>query len=95
MPKEILKIGNYLNNLFKTNFTTEQIIESMNYTKFENLKKKEKINMFSENPIEKQLENKEFFRSGPNTKWEKILPKKIVDRIEKAFKKEMVELGYL
>tara|TARA_B110000467_G_C18229943_1_gene428088 strand:+ start:212 stop:967 length:756 start_codon:yes stop_codon:yes gene_type:complete len=95
-PKiEFLKIGNYLNNLFKTNFTTEQIIESMNYTKFENLKKKEKINMFSENPIEKQLKNKEFFRSGPNTKWEKILPKKIVDRIEKAFKKEMVELGYL
>ena len=95
-PKiEFLKIGNYLNNLFKTNFTTEQIIESMNYTKFENLKKKEKINMFSENPIEKQLENKEFFRSGPNTKWEKILPKKIVDRIEKTFKKEMVELGYL
>ena len=95
-PKiEFLKIGNYLNNLFKTSFTTEQIIESMNYTKFENLKKKEKTNMFVENPINKQLENKEFFRSGPNTNWEKKLPKKIVTRIEKTFEKEMTELGYL
>lgn len=95
-PKiEFLKIGNYLNNLFKTNFTTEQIIESMNCTKFENLKKEEKINMFYENPIVNRRQNKEFFRSGPNTKWEKILPKKIVARIEKTYKKEMVELGYL
>ena len=95
-PKiEFLKIGNYLNNLFKTNFTTEQIIQSMNCTKFENLKKEEKINMFSENPIVNRRQNKEFFRSGPNTNWRKKLPKKILVKIEKTFNKEMLELGYL
>ena len=95
-PKiEFLKIGNYLNNLFKTNFTTEQIIESMNCTKFENLKKEEKIIMFSENPIVNRRQNKEFFRSGPNTNWRKKLPKKILVKIEKTFNKEMLELGYL
>ena len=48
----------------------------MNCTKFENLKKEEKINMFSENPIVNRRQNKEFFRSGPNTNWRKNITEK-------------------
>ena len=41
-------------------------------------------------------ENKNmFFNLGPENNWRKILNKKISDEIEKNFKNEMIELGYL
>ena len=36
-----------------------------------------------------------FFNSGPQNDWRQILNPKIKDIIEKTFKKEMLELGYL
>ena len=36
-----------------------------------------------------------FFNLGPKNDWKKMLDEKIRKKIEEAFKKEMVELGYL
>ena len=36
-----------------------------------------------------------FFNLGPKNNWKKSLDSKIRYRLEKAFKKEMEELGYL
>ena len=32
---------------------------------------------------------------GPKNNWKQLLDKKIIEKIENAFEKEMIELGYL
>ena len=51
---------------------------------------------FKEAIIEKgSKKRKTFFRLGPKNDWRKNLDEKNRVKIEKAFRKEMVELGYL
>ena len=42
-----------------------------------------------------KLEKRFFFNLGPKNDWKKILPDELKIKIEKHFKKEMKELGYL
>ena len=69
---------------------------ALNSTSFEKLKQKEKAQGFSE-AVSSITTNKKitFFNLGPKNDWKKMLDKKIRNKIEEAFKKEMVELGYL
>ena len=60
-------------------------------TGFQNLKDLEKNFGFNE----KQSRTVNFFNQGKSNDWKKILPDKISLKIEKKFKKEMKELGYL
>ena len=65
-------------------------------TSFDQLKSMEKKGEFEEGIISKTLNKKvDFFRLGPNNKWEDSLEKDIQMELENNFKKEMIELGYL
>ena len=71
----------------------KNVIES---TSFENMKNLEKEKGFEEAQINKETKEKiPFFNLGPKNDWKKLLDLKIIKKIEKAFGKEMKELGYL
>tara|TARA_Y100000389_G_scaffold172533_1_gene181008 strand:- start:1045 stop:1890 length:846 start_codon:yes stop_codon:yes gene_type:complete len=93
---ELLKLVKFLKKYlkFETNdYKNKKILET---TTFENLKKMEKRGEFFENAKNKFTKDKvDFFHLGPENKWQDVLDKKIVNEIEKAFCKEMTELGYL
>jgi hypothetical protein len=93
--KKILKFIHKLKNInFEINETKlKNVIES---TSFENMKNLEKEKGFTEARINKETGEKIlFFYLGQNNNWKKLLDLEIVKKIEKAFKKEMEELGYL
>ena len=71
----------------------KNVIES---TTFENMKNLEKEKGFTEGNTNKEiLEKIAFFNLGPKNDWKKLLDAELRKKIEKAFKKEMEELGYL
>ena len=88
--KEFKKISDYISELFKTNFLDEKIKRSIETNSFENLRKQEKINGFSES----SANGKNFFNLGPENKWEKMIDKKIGEEIKERFKDEMKNLDY-
>ena len=88
--KEFKKISDYISDLFKINFLDEKIKKSIETNSFENLKKQEKINGFSES----SANGKNFFNLGPENKWEKMIDKKIAEEIKIRFKEEMKNLNY-
>ena len=88
--KEFKKISDYISVLFKTNFLDEKIKKSIETNSFENLKKQEKINGFSES----SSSGKNFFNLGPENKWEKMIDEKMAEEIKAKFKEEMNNLNY-
>ena len=88
--KEFKKISDYISHLFKINFLEEKIKKCIETNSFENLKKQEKINGFSES----SANGKNFFNLGPENKWEKMIDKKIGEEIKQRFKEEMKNLDY-
>ena len=93
--KKILKFIHKLNNInFEIDETKiKNVIES---TSFENMKNLEKEKGFMEARTKKKTAEKiPFFNLGPKNDWKKFLDLEIIKKIEKAFKKEMKELGYL
>ena len=93
---EFKKIANYLERLFKTKFTNEQIERAINSSSFDKLQKMEEKKGFIESVENKQTgEKNKFFYLGPKNDWTKILNKEIADEISSRFEPEMKELGYL
>ena len=93
--KKILEFIHELKNIkFKINESKlKNIIES---TSFENMKNLEKEKGFSEARINNDTGEKiAFFNLGSKNDWKKSLDFEIIKKIEKAFGKEMKELGYL
>ena len=93
--KKILKFIHKLKNInFEINEKKFQnVIDS---TSFENMKKLEREKGFNESSInEKTGETIPFFNLGQKNDWKKLLDLEVIKKIEKAFKKEMEELGYL
>jgi len=92
------KILKFLHKLTRTKFKIDQnkfknTIETTNFDRLKNLEKKEG---FSEAKTNFQTGKKiPFFNLGPKNDWKQLLDNKIRKKIEEAFKKEMVELGYL
>tara|TARA_Y100000389_G_scaffold192463_1_gene219927 strand:+ start:567 stop:788 length:222 start_codon:yes stop_codon:yes gene_type:complete len=65
-------------------------------TSFSKMKKlEEKQGFFESKKNKKTGEKKPFFYLGDQNDWKKLLDFKLIYKIEKAFKKEMRELGYL
>ena len=65
-------------------------------TEFENMKDMETKETFRESIVDKETGKKRpFFNLGPKNDWKKILSNENREKIEKAFKEEMLELGYL
>lgn len=65
-------------------------------TSFEKLLRLENEKGFFEAKKDKKTGKKiPFFNLGPKNDWKKLLDQKIREKIEKAFRKEMIELNYL
>ena len=92
---EFGKIVNFIENIIKRKFDENEINSSIERVSFYNLQSLEKKDGFREASKDKYNKVKTFFKGGPNTNWEKLLDIKIRKRIEKEFKQEMIQLGYL
>ncbi len=92
------KILEFLYNLQNIKFKIDKkkFENTIKTTSFEEMKKMEKEKGFTEGKINIFTKKKiPFFNLGPDNNWKKILEPEIRKKIEKAFKKEMIELGYL
>ncbi len=92
---EFGKIVKYLNENFDKNFEINQVTQAIENCNFENLKKQENEKGFKESSKDKKGNVKKFFYLGPENNWKYILDKQTIENIEKVFKNEMIELGYL
>ena len=92
---QLIKIIEYLNKFSNFEISEEKINNILKTTSFENFVKLENEGHFKESNLSKSGKTKVFFREGPNKKWQNSLNKKISDKIERKFFKEMSELGYL
>ena len=93
---EFGKIRLYLKKNLNLTFSDEKFYNSIKSNLFLNLKKLENKNGFFENEISNEDKKyKNFFNLGPNNDYKKFLDKKIAVEIEKVFKIEMKELGYI
>ncbi len=92
------KILEFIHNLNKTKFEIDKkkfnnVIKTTSFRYMQNLERKYG---FNESKINTETNEKiPFFNLGPKNNWKNLLDAKIVKKIETAFKKEMVELGYL
>ena len=92
------KIIKFICELNRTKFIIDQkkfknVIET---TDFKQMQKLEEEKGFAEAKIHPKTGKKiKFFNLGPKNDWRKILDKKNKEKIEKHFKDEMLELGYL
>ena len=55
----------------------------------------ERENKFIENALSSEKKKINFFHLGPKNQWRNNLNKKIIEKIENNFSKEMEELNYL
>ena len=93
-----LKILEFINKFNKKKFTIniKKFDNVLNSTSFKNMKKLENEKGFFEAMTDKNSgKKKPFFNLGPENNWKKILDDKVRIKIEKVFKDEMEELGYL
>tara|TARA_Y100000590_G_scaffold466518_1_gene642196 strand:- start:1448 stop:2305 length:858 start_codon:yes stop_codon:yes gene_type:complete len=94
--ENFLSILNFLSKYIDIKINKSKIINTLDSTKFENLKQMEKKYGFKESVTSLNTKKKiDFFHLGKNNKWEKMLNKKFIKKIEKSFSKEMKELNYL
>tara|TARA_B100000963_G_scaffold232082_1_gene202643 strand:- start:1128 stop:1958 length:831 start_codon:yes stop_codon:yes gene_type:complete len=92
---EFSKIINYLETITDLRFENKNILKAIEECKFDNMSKQENEFGFNDNSKRNKELNKKFFNLGPNNKWQNILDSEILQEIEKVFKTEMEELGYL
>jgi hypothetical protein len=93
--KKILKFIYKLKNI-KLEIDESKLKNVIKSTSFESMKNLEKEKGFSESQINQETREKiPFFNLGPKNDWKKSLDLEIIKKIEKAFEKEMKELGYL
>tara|TARA_A100001035_G_scaffold258815_1_gene235794 strand:+ start:98 stop:937 length:840 start_codon:yes stop_codon:yes gene_type:complete len=92
-----LKVFKFLNSLgMKLDIDMVKLNKVIETTKFEQMKIMEQKETFTEAMIdEKTGKRKIFFNLGPKNDWRVNLDNKNKEKIEKAFSKEMEELGYL
>ena len=72
----------------------KKLLNSIRSTNFTNLKNKEQNEGFEESVISSNGEKKPFFNLGFNNRWQKILPKNILNQLNKNLQKELNDLGY-
>ena len=94
----LIKIFKFIKNLGMNNLDLDMIklnkvIKSTEFQSMQDLEKKEGFQEGIINPTTKR--RKTFFKFGPKNNWKKNLDEKYRKKIEKAFYKEMIELGYL
>ena len=92
-----LKILTFIFKLRKINFALDnkKFENTIKTTTFDNLKKLESKSTFLESAKNDKGERINFFDKGQKRNWSTTLDRNLSDQIEYAFKKDMVELGYL
>ena len=93
---EFKKITDFLEKIFKTKFTEDDLNRAIASSSFDKMQKMEETKGFIESANDmKTGEKKKFFYLGPKNDWTKILDKGIANEINSKFEPEMKELGYL
>ena len=87
----IYKLGNSKISIDKKKL--ENSIASTDFDKMQKLEKKE--GFFESKKNEKNSENIPFFNLGKKNNWKNNLDNTLIEKIEKTFEKEMLELNYL
>ena len=93
-----IKILKFIFKLRNINFSLnkDKFDKMLSTTKFDNLKSLEEKQGFPESvKFEQTGKRITFFNKGSKRDWSKSLDPIIITNIEQAFKKEMIELGYL
>ena len=94
--KELERLIIFLGKYLKIEMNSQKEKNILETTSFQYLKKMEKKGLFKENALNKSQNKKvDFFNLGPENKWKNLLKEDLKNRIEKIFKSEMRELGYL
>jgi hypothetical protein len=88
--KEFKKILVFLEKIIQSNLDMERIKQTIKACEFLNLRKMEDALGFDE-----AVNNNKFFRKGQKDSWKDELNSDLRKKIEKIFKDEMIELGYL
>ena len=88
--KELQKILVFLEKIFQSNLDIGRVKKTVEACKFLNLRKMEDALGFDE-----AINNIKFFRKGQKDSWKNELNIDLRKKIEKIFKDEMIELGYL
>ena len=93
----MLKILKFLDQLgMKSQLDIVKLNKAIKSTDFKKVKNLEENETFYEGVLDtKTGKRKTFFNLGPNNDWRRFLDDKIKIKLEKAFEKEMEELGYL
>jgi hypothetical protein len=93
----MLKILKFLDQLgMKSQLDMVKLNKAIKSTEFKKVKNMEQNETFYEGVLDaKTGKRKIFFNLGPSNDWRRLLDAKIKIKLEKAFEKEMVELGYL
>jgi len=93
--KEVVEfIDMLINN--KSGFIREKAKNAVKSTSFENLKKIEENNGFSESIIARKDKKKiPFFHLGPKNEWQKNFDNKFIEKMNNIFQKNLDELNYL
>ena len=96
--KTFNKILKFIHNLKKVEFFLDKkkFNNVLDSTDFERVQKLEIQTGFEESAINKKTGKKvKFFNLGAKTNWQSSLEPKLQNEIQKAFEKEMKELGYI
>ena len=79
----------------KNSFNKKKALNVLRSTSFANLKEKENKNGFSESiTSRKNKQQIPFFNLGPENNWKKKLDKKLIEKLNNTFKKNLTELDY-
>ena len=90
------KIVNFINSLKKDQSTVDEkrFKNAINSTNFSNLRNKEENEGFEESVYSSSGEKKRFFNLGFNNRWQKILPKNILLKLNNSLQNDLNDLGY-
>ena len=84
------KVINYLSEIDKIEFNSNKLEKALKQTQFKELQKLERAEGFLE-----KGKGELFFRKGKIGTWKDEVSSNLINKIEKFFKNEMEELGYL
>ena len=91
-----IKTINFINNIKGNKFQIDEkkLLNSIKSTNFTNLRNKEQNEGFEESITSRDGEKKPFFNLGFKNKWDKILPKNIINQLNKNLQSDLNNLGY-
>jgi hypothetical protein len=88
----------FMNTLTKLNqpIDLQKLNNSIESTRFDNLKKLEENDLFNENVFSKDKKRKiKFFNQGAENQWKKNIPLDLQKNINSSFETDLIKLGYL